>query len=514
MIRTDTSRIESKKRILNHRKQQFSTPQWKDQTYPHRLNFYTTQPTADITLEQFESWAIDRLKVLAELEACSFRNKTPEETRIHMKDILDKYLPLNASSSSAAVGEQRKKDHYSHFILRLAFAATETLRQRFVRIETQLFALRWQQDDARERREFTQSLELDWDVVGEGEKEGLREELLAASGARGGKREKEVWEEGWFKVDWMMVPELVAQRKVLVRGGWAYVPGGEQMSMVVHEFEQRLEKAMEVRIPPKLYIHTTNNLQLTARGLPRIDEDDRLTPILTHLSSTFLTPASSAQTSFSTGDEITASSIPSLTSSFPLCMSTLAHTLSTTHHLKHYARLQYTLFLKGLGLSLPEALQYWRSNFTLITDDTFNKEYRYNIRHAYGDVGGDSIRRSGGYAPFSCQKILTEHAPGPGEQHGCPYRHYSMEALKATLGRVGVTDRDVVRGVEEDRNKLKFHMACNRVFEHVHARELREAREKGIEVDKETITHPNEYFKRSFLLKNLGKAKVDGQQEE
>jgi len=30
--------------------------------YPHRLNFYTVPPTADITLEQFEQWAIDRLR--------------------------------------------------------------------------------------------------------------------------------------------------------------------------------------------------------------------------------------------------------------------------------------------------------------------------------------------------------------------------------------------------------------------------------------------------------------------
>ncbi|EIC06937.1 hypothetical protein OR221_0006, partial [Microbacterium laevaniformans OR221] len=63
MLRTDADRIESKRRnIVDHRKKQFSTPQWKEHTYPHRLNFYSTPPTADITLEQFEQWAIDRLR--------------------------------------------------------------------------------------------------------------------------------------------------------------------------------------------------------------------------------------------------------------------------------------------------------------------------------------------------------------------------------------------------------------------------------------------------------------------
>lgn len=30
--------------------------------YPHRLNFYETPPTEEITLEEFEVWAIDRLR--------------------------------------------------------------------------------------------------------------------------------------------------------------------------------------------------------------------------------------------------------------------------------------------------------------------------------------------------------------------------------------------------------------------------------------------------------------------
>ncbi len=82
-----------------------------------------------------------------------------------------------------------------------------------------------------------------------------------------------------------------------------------------------------------------------------------------------------------------------------------------------------------------------------------------------------------------------------------------MEALKAVLGREGVNDREVLRGVEEDRGKMKFHMACNRVFEHVHQNEIKKAKDLGVEISKETITHPNEYFKRSFLLRSLDKKK-------
>lgn len=75
MIRQDPTRIAPKRRaVLDHRKKQFASAQYQEQTYPHRLNFYTLPPTADITLEQFEQWAIDRLRGLS---PCPGVLKTP-----------------------------------------------------------------------------------------------------------------------------------------------------------------------------------------------------------------------------------------------------------------------------------------------------------------------------------------------------------------------------------------------------------------------------------------------------
>lgn len=50
-------------------------------------------------------------------------------------------------------------------------------------------------------------------------------------------------------------------------------------------------------------------------------------------------------------------------------------------------------------------------------------------------------------------------------------------------------------------------LTTNSVFEHVHKQEIRKAKDEGVMSANqlETIVHPNEYFKRSFLLKNLGK---------
>lgn len=141
---------------------------------------------------------------------------------------------------------ERQKDHYSHFILRLAFSSTEDLRRRFARIESALFKLRFQNDDVSERRSFVESLQLDWEVVSEDEKRALGTELLNATP---GLRRQEIEEGGWFKVDFETVPELVESRRVFLKAGKAYVPVREQMSMVLAGFNTRLDKGLEVCNP-------------------------------------------------------------------------------------------------------------------------------------------------------------------------------------------------------------------------------------------------------------------------
>ena len=106
-----------------------------------------------------------------------------------------------------------------------------------------MFKLRFQNDDARERQAFVESLQLDWEVVSEDEKRTLATDLQNATP---GLRKLEVEEGGWFKVDFETVPELVESRRVLLKRGKAYVPVREQMSMVLAGFNERLDKGLEV----------------------------------------------------------------------------------------------------------------------------------------------------------------------------------------------------------------------------------------------------------------------------
>lgn len=140
-----------------------------------------------------------------------------------------------------------------------------------------------------------------------------------------------------------------------------------------------------------------------------MDEDTRLLPILNNLSQGFLAGIASEWASTSgpgTGDDIKAEMVNGLAAKhFPMCMRALHDNLQRDNHLKYFGRLQYGLFLKVspqilaanysptfafqvLGLSIEEAIIFWRKSFSnRITDDRFNKEYKYNIRHSYGLEG-------------------------------------------------------------------------------------------------------------------------------
>lgn len=486
-------------------------------SYPFRLNMYKRPPQFEITLDQFEQWAIDRMKVLGEIESRLARNQTVSELETVLKPLIAKYLPLSsnnaggtsASSSSSSSGvvdiknkvfkfdetneeHRRLKDHYSHFILRLAFCRSDELRQRFIHAETTLFKIRYNTDDSDDRRAFIDSLNLAWEPVSADEVSRLYDKLAAASGIKSvqpvavssssSSLSSTNPQPQFFKVDFERVVDLVETRKVYIENGKAYVPVSHQQSIVVEEFVRQLEKS----------------LIQTVRALPRLDEDDRLVPLLNHLAQGFAATSTYLQGGSGGGNgengggraegEITADMVPGLVRDhhFPLCMQTMHNALATSHHLKYEGRRQYGLFLKYIGLSVEEAVVFWRSQFSAISEDKFNKEYRYNVRHQYG-MEGSRIN----YKPISCIEISTT-LPARGDAHGCPYRSFSTVNLVAALQQMGITDKQELAKIRSNVDASKYLIACTRVYELTHKAD------KTVYVD--TITHPNQYFDRSYAL--------------
>ncbi|KAL8279338.1 hypothetical protein RQP46_008375 [Phenoliferia psychrophenolica] len=299
--------------------------------YPHRLNFYDTPPTGDLTLEELETFAFDRLRLLADIESSQARNRSYKDIETIVNSRSATFLPLHSNSTKGVdLDGERRKDEVSHFVNRFAFSGSEELRQRYVRAEKMLFRIRWEMNDPDERKEFLASLNFGWDVVSDEEKVNFKGQLAAASGFRD---QSKVDSESYFKVHWTKVSDLVEKRKVFVHLGQAYVPTREELSLVSAEFTTRLARKLE----------------MTAKALPRLDEDDHVLPILDHLSNAFTAGIASEYTVSTNklGEAITAEMVPSLAvTSFPMCMRSMQDTLKSSHHLKHEGRQQLNLFLK------------------------------------------------------------------------------------------------------------------------------------------------------------------------
>ena len=96
--------------------------EWNDHWLFHSTSSYDRPPQDEVTLDEFETYAIDRLRVLAEIESCWVRNRSPEELKSVTQAQCRKYLPMDANTARGAdLDAQRKKDIIGHFVLRLAF---------------------------------------------------------------------------------------------------------------------------------------------------------------------------------------------------------------------------------------------------------------------------------------------------------------------------------------------------------------------------------------------------------
>lgn len=96
----------------------------------------------------------------------------------------------------------------------------------------------------------------------------------------------------------------------------------------------------------------------------------------------------------------------------------------------------YIIFL---GLSYEDAVKFWKDEFCHAMDgDTFDKKYLYNIKHSYGKVG-----RMVNYSAYSCIKIIMSNV-GPGQAHGCPFKHWDTTVLRNKLREYGLSEEGIV----------------------------------------------------------------------
>jgi DNA primase large subunit len=88
-------------------------------------------------------------------------------------------------------------------------------------------------------------------------------------------------------------------------------------------------------------------------------------------------------------------------------------------------------------------------------------------------------------------------APGPGEYHGCPYRHFDADHLAAVLSKTSLdsSEQQLVLGKAKERN---YQIACQRHFEFAHKKKVVNGTKVVANLDG-VGNHPNAFFKASRL---------------
>jgi len=433
------------------------------------VSLYERPPREEMTLEEFEVFAVDRLKVLRTIDALKQKGFKPKELEAELAPVVRELLPL------ASVGPQAlpdcRKDSASHFILRLAYSRSEELRRWFLTQECALFRHRLSRLRGDSFARFLREHGLKFEEVPDADRDARiaslnriknYENIPAATAT-------------YYRVPFLEALDLIGRREVYLEKGYAYVPQAKLHSIVVSRFRASLSRS----------------LARASGSLAAAAADPRLGPLLTNVEKHDLERQDVDDTDV---EGITSEQIDALADqSMPLCMQQLHYALKRDHKLKHWGRQQYGLFLKAAGLTMEDQLRFFQAEFTkIMTHDQFSKEYAYNIRHRYGKEGKRTE-----YSPYGCYKLVMDMAPGPGEYHGCPYRHFDPDHLAAVLSKTTLdsSEQQLVLGKAKERN---YQIACQRHFEFAHKKKTVNGTKVVANLDG-VGNHPNAFFKASRL---------------
>ncbi|EEB18588.1 DNA primase large subunit, putative [Pediculus humanus corporis] len=446
--------------------------------YPLDLTMYLEPPDERVPVDEIREMAVERVKLFRAFEVASvklgngfnFKELAIDEMN---KQGLKYFMPLVKGYSDP---EARRRDYLSHYMLRICYCRTEELRKWFVSREMEFFRLKFFNIENKEDITlFMKKNGLNYTSISDEEKQSLSTQLINSS-----IRHINLDAVNIYKVHFSQVFDLIKKRKVFLKLGNAYIPQTDLHSVISSVFKKNLIEELED----------------ICKNLSIYESDQRVSAIVRGLHNCYTGKDYCKNTEKT---EIAIENLDALSmKSYPLCMKAMHDTFKTTHHLRHSARLQYGLFLKGIGVSLTDSLKFWKMGFTQkpdINNEVFEKRYAYSIRHNYGSEG-----KRANYTPHNCLKIINTPV-GPGENHGCPFKHYDSDSLKKMLLKSGISTSDILN-ITDYATKGHYQLACTRYFEVTH----------NI-TNANGINHPNQYFEDSQNLLNGTKPKEMKKQE-
>ncbi|VDO00353.1 unnamed protein product [Rodentolepis nana] len=446
-----------------------------------RIQFYNEPPVHTIELEHLEQLAIERLKILKCIESVGqdfIRGSKEYDGKLSAE--LCKIGPIAKSFTLTSnqpknLAEDIHNDVTSHFILQIAYCRSETMRRWFIQQELDLFRYRFNLERAASGHsmdtinEFLRMNNLHFARIDSDESLLLREQLISGTNIYGVSGDYA----NFYKVHFTEVLDLVRRRQVFLKAGFAYVPDAELVSLVVTRFRASLSR---------------NLSRLGLALVPRLaDEGARLLPLLSGLSKRYLgnddystkKPVFGAVSSVQVGD---LARTPGL---FPPCMSHLHEALAANHHLRHWGRMQYGLFLK-VSVQIRSAFMafsresgcLWMKHSNSGATLSLPRLIQTNFRSSMLIV----------FVTIMVKKVISFSQPATGEFHGCPFRHLDPELLHQRLSIGGKIPSDQVEVIVKRSKDKQYQLACREFFKAMHP-------DLSVE-DASTvaINHPNQYY--------------------
>ena len=248
----------------------------------------------------------------------------------------------------------------------------------------------------------------------------------------------------FYATEFENVTSLLPNRKYFLKDGFLYIPDYELPVCIQIIFKADLNKELIKTITKET----------------KIASDPRIAKMLGKIRGWQSTHGYASRKGKVEG-KINVADIDSLARQYyPHCARVLHNGLKANNHLKHDGRMQYGLYLKGVGLTLEESIAFWRIEFTKkMSTEAFQKKYLYNIRHNYGAEG-----KRADYVPWSCTKILNLPPPTDGQYHGCPFKTFSAERLLSIINQYKLPE-DQVRIIMKAKETYQYELACLKLFE-------------------------------------------------
>ena len=433
--------------------------------------------TGNITLNimKLVELVLERYQLLKEIESKTIKKDKNEK----IKFILPESIEWNKDGQENIEGINN--DIASHFLLALYTCKNETDMKWFIRHETTLYKERIDKRGKYNMYKILSFLGVKLDKFDF--KKNKDDQLVNKILFRMENNSKTP--ENIYFCKFEDALDLVSSHEFFLNKGNIYIPENELHRLFTLVFQQKMEKTMiKIRTKKdsiKKDIRIREILSMFEKEKERISKEE----------------AVKMEKEMPNDEKLRTMNDVDIFSErcFPLCMNLIERHINQYSHLTHFGRLQYSLFLKGAGLPVDEALKFFQKKYEKKTPiDKFEKEYAYNIRHSYGLEG-----KRVSYTPYTCEKIINMNAPMGRECHGCPFKTYSIENLRKILNTCNLTPLDI----EEILSKKKtneYQLACVKYFEG----KFPKIQGEGIGI------HPNKYFSSAMkVLKNISSNKIN-----